>query len=411
MGIAYNTSIVRDGLVLHLDAANVKSYPGSGTSASNIYVSREVVPDASIVEVSGQAFEYVSVDNAATRGYTSGPADVKGESDLETGGCSGLMTFEQAVQFAHSFNARLPTVDEVRRGVAVGTGCGYDALDIWTADAANSSGTQHFVIRGRADTYGDTITATDVTSTAYVRYVADVDTNRTDPVTIISDNMRSILETYYSTSYSTSSDTKTFDLGSTSDTLSNPILTNGVTYENGYFVFDGVNDYIEINRSFCSSLAGLSGNINYTMEGWIYPTANPGDAQGGGSIFGTQSVDGIGLQLMYNGGLLKVNFGYRSNNNIYSNGGLNLNQWHHIVGVKNASENKIEIYIDGELDLLRVGADLAVNSTSSTLQMGYSATRMGYFTGRIADIKLYEKALTEAEIKQNFEAARKRYGI
>jgi len=32
MGIAYNTSIVRDGLVLHLDAANVKSYPGSGST-------------------------------------------------------------------------------------------------------------------------------------------------------------------------------------------------------------------------------------------------------------------------------------------------------------------------------------------------------------------------------------------
>jgi hypothetical protein len=32
MGIAYNTSIVRDGLVLHLDAANPKSYPGSGTT-------------------------------------------------------------------------------------------------------------------------------------------------------------------------------------------------------------------------------------------------------------------------------------------------------------------------------------------------------------------------------------------
>ena len=31
MGIAYNSSIVRDGLVLHLDAANPKSYPGSGT--------------------------------------------------------------------------------------------------------------------------------------------------------------------------------------------------------------------------------------------------------------------------------------------------------------------------------------------------------------------------------------------
>lgn len=31
MSIAYNTSIVRDGLVLCLDAANKKSYPGSGT--------------------------------------------------------------------------------------------------------------------------------------------------------------------------------------------------------------------------------------------------------------------------------------------------------------------------------------------------------------------------------------------
>ena len=32
MGIAYNTSLVRDGLVLHLDAANKKSYPGTGTN-------------------------------------------------------------------------------------------------------------------------------------------------------------------------------------------------------------------------------------------------------------------------------------------------------------------------------------------------------------------------------------------
>ena len=30
MGVGYNTSIVRDGLVLYLDAANSKSYPGSG---------------------------------------------------------------------------------------------------------------------------------------------------------------------------------------------------------------------------------------------------------------------------------------------------------------------------------------------------------------------------------------------
>lgn len=36
MSIAYNTSIVRDGLVLYLDAANIKSYPGTGTAWNDL---------------------------------------------------------------------------------------------------------------------------------------------------------------------------------------------------------------------------------------------------------------------------------------------------------------------------------------------------------------------------------------
>jgi hypothetical protein len=36
MSITYNTSIVRNGLVLHLDAANSKSYPGSGTAWTDL---------------------------------------------------------------------------------------------------------------------------------------------------------------------------------------------------------------------------------------------------------------------------------------------------------------------------------------------------------------------------------------
>ncbi len=36
MGISYNTSIVREGLVLYLDAANPKSYSGSGTAWYNL---------------------------------------------------------------------------------------------------------------------------------------------------------------------------------------------------------------------------------------------------------------------------------------------------------------------------------------------------------------------------------------
>lgn len=36
MAITYNTSIVRDQLYFHLDFANIKTYPGSGTTAFNL---------------------------------------------------------------------------------------------------------------------------------------------------------------------------------------------------------------------------------------------------------------------------------------------------------------------------------------------------------------------------------------
>lgn len=36
MGIAYNTSIVTDGLVFHLDAANIRSYVGSGNTSYSL---------------------------------------------------------------------------------------------------------------------------------------------------------------------------------------------------------------------------------------------------------------------------------------------------------------------------------------------------------------------------------------
>jgi len=36
MAVAYNPSIITDGLVLYLDAANLKSYPGSGTTVNSL---------------------------------------------------------------------------------------------------------------------------------------------------------------------------------------------------------------------------------------------------------------------------------------------------------------------------------------------------------------------------------------
>ena len=402
MSLGHGSSIVRDGLVLHLDAANKKSYPGTGTTISNLQP--ENIPQL----ITGDGFKYISDNNAAELGYTAGPSDVKGASN-PTGACSGLMTFEDAVELVHSMGARLPTVDEVRRGVAVGSGCNYDNLLIWTADAANAEGTEHYVIFGRVETKGSDIYPRDVNSTAFVRYVADVNNNRTDPAPIISNNLRDILENYYSVTYETLPSSLIGDV----EDKSNISLRNGVVIGSNYFEFDGTNDYISTGKSFLRNPDDFSsGNSSYTLEAWIYPTAYPsGELLSGSSIIGHASSDGFGMQLNYTSNKLLINFGARSTDNFNSVSHLNLNNWYHIVCAREVGvENKI--YINGVKDSTYTISALTVNETLSEIQIGYAASRISsYFNGKIGLVRAYKKSLSDQEIQQNFEASRRRYGI
>jgi hypothetical protein len=75
MGIAYNTSIVRNGLVMHLDASNIKSY-ASGTAwsdigGSSIPATLQNSGAATVTGVSGSAgyLNFAAVDAAGTAGY------------------------------------------------------------------------------------------------------------------------------------------------------------------------------------------------------------------------------------------------------------------------------------------------------------------------------------------------------
>lgn len=79
MSIYYNTNIVRNGLVLHLDAANVKSYPGSGTTWSDLSRNRNNGTMTSIGYDStnngslifNDASDTVSVSHAASLNFNS----------------------------------------------------------------------------------------------------------------------------------------------------------------------------------------------------------------------------------------------------------------------------------------------------------------------------------------------------
>ena len=83
------------------------------------------------------------------------------------------------------------------------------------------------------------------------------------------------------------------------------------------------------------------------------------------------------------------------------------NQWHHIVLSRSGST--WGFYKNGEED--GTGSD---NSTipdmAASVRIGNS-TSSAYFNGKIAGVQIYEAELTAAQIKQNFNAERNRFGV
>ena len=184
----------------------------------------------------------------------------------------------------------------------------------------------------------------------------------------------------------------------------NATLTNGPTYNSdngGCIVFDGTNDHAVLDSSFQVSTSGT-----YSFEAWIYKTAtsvnNAGMLISGGyggdkdgiiistEDFGTAgpirifSINGTCAAIYYNG----VSQTLREGNDATLTT-FNLNEWIHIV-VTGINVNSVD---------------------GAAHHIGQNNNNTNQFTGRISNIKLYDRTLTAAEVKQNFNKLRWRFGI
>lgn len=89
--------------------------------------------------------------------------------------------------------------------------------------------------------------------------------------------------------------------------------------------------------------------------------------------------------------------------NVFSQDNMNLadNKWHHVVAVRDIKAKKIKLYIDGIFHGENEGIDNGESvATSAGILIGkYSSYINDYsFTGTIDEVKIYNKALTSAEI-------------
>lgn len=198
----------------------------------------------------------------------------------------------------------------------------------------------------------------------------------------------------------------------------NGTLVNGVGYTtdtNGSLVFDGVDD----NVPFGNILE--MGTNSFSLNAWVKSTSTSA-GNGNGIIYkrGTGSSVSPGYRLnMPNGGFnLFIADGTTYNSLSSTLTSYNDGRWHNVVGVVNRQTSKMLLYVDNALsNQMNITFSTSIDS-GSIIQLAVGALRLTSssavyhpFAGNISNVQIYNRALSDQEIQQNFNALRGRYGI
>ena len=172
-------------------------------------------------------------------------------------------------------------------------------------------------------------------------------------------------------------------------------------------VFDGINDYIISTRP--SSIV-TGGSISVSV--WVkWTTTGTTTSTIQALVDNNHSSSPVqGFVLQDRPDLSKVlTFSTNpSQNGVASTFQVGDGTWHHIVCTNDTVTSKL--YIDGVLN--NSASQGGLSTVQSNISIGYWQFTPGrYLNGNIAQVSIYNRALTASEIQQNFNATRSRFGI
>lgn len=183
----------------------------------------------------------------------------------------------------------------------------------------------------------------------------------------------------------------------------NGTLTGGPTYiaSNNVILFDGTNDYVSGANTASTDLT-----VDMTIEVWFKLNVTAGDWV---RTFGKGDSTNRTYGLWYNvaaGSFLYQRYGGGYPGAFYTST-VNIGQWYHMVGTSSGSSHVL--YLNG-ISVATSTAATPVLSSTEGYRIG-AATFHTFHNGPIAAVRLYNRGLTNAEVLQNFNALRGRFGI
>jgi hypothetical protein len=184
----------------------------------------------------------------------------------------------------------------------------------------------------------------------------------------------------------------------------NGTLVNGVGYSGdnlGSLVFDGVNDNITTGKV----LVPRTGQFH--IEGWCYLNQTNIIC-----MFVTQYNNGsdAGRFLCFfgNDGTIRMHDG----NGVMTGTtpSYSANQWYYVAFQRDSS-NLCNIFVNSVKQTTGDTKTTTLENTNTIIGSRGSAQSGTYFKGNIAQVSIYNRALTAQEIQQNFNATRSRFGV
>jgi hypothetical protein len=191
----------------------------------------------------------------------------------------------------------------------------------------------------------------------------------------------------------------------------NGTLVLGPTYSSangGSIVFDGTNDYV--NTVTATSLGINSASTSFTISVW-FKTTGTLEYYLFDNYNGNANID---ISLRIDGGTFEV---YMAATGLISSvqfgSGYNNGAWHNFTLTWNGS-NTINAYADG----INIGSNTTTITGSfesnAAFRIGFrpvGGVNTFYFPGHISQVSVYNRALRAAEILQNYNALKHRFGL
>lgn len=191
-----------------------------------------------------------------------------------------------------------------------------------------------------------------------------------------------------------------------------PGTMSNITYTDPYFTYNGTNSTVSI----ADNAVLEPGTGDFSIEAWVYYSTITGSTR----TFVSKTDNG-GLAASWSYGLRTV-----SNGNTYmevGNGTTSVTSpvftastgtWYQIVGVwTNVASNSIELYVNGVSQGSNSHAFASVKNSTNALYLGsYNGGEFSqWFNGRMGIFRYYSKALSGAEVLQNYNANKATYGL